>query len=60
MNAPLTLDEIFYATWNAGKLDARCRQSLQAKLTNGVTKEEQQALNRILHAVRRGWVEVDA
>ena len=59
MYAPTpTLDEVFYTALNTQKLDARCRQSLKAMLMNDASPEEQRIVNRILHAVRRGWVEV--
>ena len=54
------LDEIFYTAWNTNKLDTQGRQGLQALLANGANAEELRIVNRILHAVRRGWVEVVA
>ena len=54
------LDEVFYTAWNTNKLDTRSRQGLQALLVNGINPEEQQVVNRILHAVRRGWVKIVA
>lgn len=54
------LDEVFYTAWNTNKLDARSRQGLKDLLVNGISREEQQIVNRILHAVRRGWVKVVA
>ena len=58
MYATIALDEVFYKTCSTQKLDTRCRQSLQAMLTNGLSPEEQRIVNRILHAIRRGWIEV--
>lgn len=54
------LSEVFYTAWNTNKLDARGRQRLRSLLIDGANPEEQQIVNRILHAVRRGWVEVVA
>ena len=56
----LVLDEIFYIVWNTRKLDTKCRQRLKAMLVEGINREEQQMVNRILHAIRRGWVDVVA
>lgn len=55
-----TLDEVFYTAWNTSKLDASSHRGLQTLLTIGANAEEQRVANRLLHAVRRGWIEVVA
>ena len=60
MYATIALDEVFYETCSTQKLDARCRQSLQAMLLNGLSPDDQRIVNRMLHAIRCGWIQVVA
>ena len=60
MNAALALDEVFYTAWNTSKLDAHNHKGLQALLANGANAEERRIVNRLLYAVRRGWIEIIA
>ena len=52
------LGEAFSTAWNTRKLDVKGRQRLQDKLIDGASMEEQKIINRMLHAIRRGWIEV--
>ena len=54
----LSLDELFYNVWNTGKIGVRERASLMSVLLGGASPEEKAAIDRILHAVRRGWIEM--
>ena len=54
----ITLDEIFYRVWRSGQVVEGDRLGLLSILLRGATHEEQVAINRMLHAIRRGWIRV--
>ncbi len=58
-NSELTLAEVFFQVYQQGKIDRNHRQYLRATLLNEqISQEEQTAINRLLYAVRRGWLQV--
>ncbi len=58
-NSELTLAEVFFQIYQQGKIDRNHRQHLKATLLNEhISEEEQTAINRLLYAVRRGWLQV--
>ena len=55
----VTLAEVFFQVYQQGRIDKDHRQYLKATLLKeSVSEEEQTAINRLLYAVRRGWLEV--
>lgn len=59
MNAESTLAEVFFQVYQQGRIDREHRQHLRSTLLKeSVSEEEQTAINRLLYAVRRGWLEV--
>jgi hypothetical protein len=59
LKQPLALDEMFARVWNAGHLTRTERQTLMSVvLSNNLSPEEEDVLNRIFHAVRRGWLKI--
>ena len=60
LNTEATLAEVFFQVYQQGKIDRDHRQQLRATLLKeSVSEEEQTAINRLLYAVRRGWLKVD-
>jgi hypothetical protein len=58
-NSELTLAEVFFQVYQQGRIDKHHRQHLRATLLNEhISQEEQTAINRLLYAVRRGWLQV--
>ncbi|NMG61071.1 hypothetical protein E1H12_21800 [Geitlerinema sp. P-1104] len=58
-NQPIPLDEMFARVWNLGHLTRAERQTLKSVvLSNSLSSEDQDVLNRIFHAVRRGWLKI--
>ncbi len=58
-NSELTLAEVFFQVYQQGRIDRNHRQHLRATLLKEqVSEEEQTAINRLLYAVRRGWLQV--
>lgn len=56
----LPIAELFFQAWCSGKLAADERYSLQAALlADGIDKDELRAIDRLIHAVRRGWLEME-
>ncbi|MEB3826823.1 hypothetical protein [Phormidium sp. CCY1219] len=50
--------EVFGQAWNVGVLSRRDRQTLMsALLENSLNPEEHDAVDRLFHAVRRGWIQ---
>jgi hypothetical protein len=51
--------EVFGQAWNAGSLTVNEREGLMAALLeNSLNSDDCAAINRLLHAVRRGWIKV--
>ncbi|MCT7982581.1 hypothetical protein NG796_04675 [Laspinema sp. A4] len=51
--------EVFGQAWNAGFLTITEREGLMAALLeNTLNCEDYAAIDRLLHAVRRGWIKV--
>ena len=54
-----TLAEVFFQIYQQGKIESDHRQHLrETLLKESVSDEEQTAMNRLLYAVRRGWLEI--
>jgi hypothetical protein len=56
-NGPIA--ELFYQVCRAGHLTRGDRQRIMSAFLSGaLTDEEKSAINRLIHAVRRGWLKV--
>jgi hypothetical protein len=56
----LTISEIFCQIWRSGKITYLERWGLMsALLKDSLTEDEMDAINRLLHAVRRGWLRIE-
>lgn len=54
-----TIAEVFGQAWNDGKLTANERTDLMfALLEQELNSEDYDAIDRLLHAVRRGWIQM--
>ncbi|MCT7951481.1 hypothetical protein NG798_16890 [Ancylothrix sp. C2] len=54
-----TLPELFANVWKQGMMTASNRQSIKsALLTGSLSETELRIINRMLYAVRRGWLRV--
>jgi len=52
-----SLDEVFANVWTSGCLTRSHRQALMsALLHNGLSLEERNLIDRLVYAVRRGWL----
>ena len=58
MNQPIS--EIFFQIWCSGRITRTDRHGLKSALLEEVLdQEDQAAIDRLLHAVRRGWLLVE-
>lgn len=54
-----TIAELVFQAYHSGLLTRTHRQQLRcAILEETLTEEDQTAINRLLHAVRRGWLKI--
>lgn len=54
-----TISEIFYQIWQTKQISARHRWGLRSALMqDSLSEDERDAIDRLLHAVRRGWLQV--
>ncbi|MFM9268444.1 hypothetical protein [Tychonema sp. BBK16] len=54
-----TIAELVFQVYHSGLLTQTHRKQLREVLLNDcLTEEDQTAINRLLHAVRRGWLKV--
>jgi len=54
-----TIAELVFQVYHSGLLTPTNRQQLKTALLNDcLTEEDQTAINRLLHAVRRGWLKI--
>ncbi|MEG3938016.1 MULTISPECIES: hypothetical protein [unclassified Microcoleus] len=54
-----SIAELVFQVYHSGLLTPTHRLQLQTALLNDrLTEEDQTAINRLLHAVRRGWLKV--
>ena len=54
-----TIAELVFQVYHSGLLTGTNRQQLRTALLNDcLSEEDQTAINRLLHAVRRGWLKV--
>lgn len=57
--ATTTFSELTARVWNSGSISHSERRYLRSfLLENPLTDEDRAALDRLLHAVRRGWIEI--
>lgn len=55
-----TISEIFYQIWQTGHITPRHRWGLMSALMqDSLTQDERDAIDRLLHAVRRGWLRLE-
>ncbi|MBK4730798.1 hypothetical protein JJD41_13120 [Oxynema sp. CENA135] len=55
----LTISEIFCEIWRSGEITHLERWGLMSALLKGsLSREEMETINRLIHAVRRGWLRV--
>ena len=51
--------DLFGQAWNSGWLTLTARHALRAALLDcSLTEDDQAAIDRLLHAVRRGWLKI--
>ncbi|MCT7974632.1 hypothetical protein [Laspinema olomoucense] len=56
---PCNLSELFFQIYWSGRLTQEHRQSLRATLLkDSLSEEEQSSINRLIYAVRRGWLKL--
>ncbi len=61
LNTEATMAEVYFRVYQQGKIDRYHRQQLRATLLKeSVSEQEQTAINRMLYAVRRGWLKVES
>lgn len=54
-----TIAELVFQVYHSGLLTQTHRKQLRTVLLNDcLSEEDQTAINRLLHAVRRGWLKV--
>lgn len=54
-----TLSELAAQVWNSGKISSQDRQFLRSLFTEHLPSEDEiAAVDRLLHAIRRGWIEM--
>ncbi len=54
-----TVADIFGQAWSSGRITYSARQQLQAAFLNEVlSDDEYAAVDRLFHAVRRGWLKM--
>ena len=57
--SPVPVAELFGEAWNYGYLTLNQRLALQNLLLNlSVNSEDRDAIDRLLHAVKRGWLKI--
>ncbi len=55
-----TVSEIFYQIWQTKQISPRHRWGLMSALMqDSLSEDERDAIDRLLHAVRRGWLQVE-
>ncbi|MCC5899886.1 MAG: hypothetical protein JJU32_18460 [Phormidium sp. BM_Day4_Bin.17] len=53
----ITLSELAARVWNSGKISSQDRQVLRSLFLNNFPSDEDiAAVDRLLHAIRRGWI----
>lgn len=57
----MQVSELFFQIWRSGKITRTDRYSLRAALLEeSLSEEDKAAIDRLLHAVRRGWLLLDS
>ncbi|USR90265.1 hypothetical protein NEA10_15635 [Phormidium yuhuli AB48] len=55
----ISLSELAAQVWNSGKISSQERQVLRSLFLNHLLSDEEiAAIDRLLHAIRRGWITV--
>lgn len=56
----MPLAELFFKAWCSGKIDSQERSNLRDALLYGtLSQDDLRAIDRLIHAVRRGWLEME-
>ncbi len=56
---PIAIGEIFAQSWNSGQISRQNRYKLKwALLVDWLSEEELAAIDRLVHAVKRGWLRI--
>lgn len=50
--------ELFYQVSHSGNLTRKDSHGLRALCESTLTEDDRDAVNRLLHAIRRGWVRI--
>ncbi|WP_017660630.1 hypothetical protein [Baaleninema simplex] len=59
LSQPATLDEMFACVWTEGYLTRDQRKTLMSVvLSSAISDRDREVLDRIFHAVRRGWLKL--
>lgn len=59
LSPPLTIAEVFSQAWYSGAMSRRDWHGLRSVLSDSqVSEEEVRAIDRMLYAVKRGWVKL--
>ena len=59
LDSSSAITELFSQVCQAGHLTRSDRQRIMSAFLNGgITDEEKAAINRLIHAVRRGWLQL--
>lgn len=54
-----TVSELFFQVYRSGRLTTNQRQHLRSSLLQeSLSEEEQTAIDRLIYAVRRGWLKM--
>ncbi|MDC0831538.1 hypothetical protein POG22_00750 [Geitlerinema sp. CS-897] len=59
ISSTIAISEVVVRVWRSGCLTLSERQALRTVLLeNRMSEEDRAAIDRLLHAVRRGWIEM--
>ncbi|MCW6049026.1 hypothetical protein QUB60_05005 [Microcoleus sp. A2-C5] len=53
-----TIAELFYQITHSGNLTRTESHGLRALCESALTEDDRDSVNRLLHAIRRGWVRI--
>ncbi|NJK28295.1 MAG: hypothetical protein HC925_07180 [Coleofasciculaceae cyanobacterium SM2_3_26] len=59
LQSPSPFSDLFFNIWHSGQLTPGDRNSLKSFLLQDcLDTSERDAIDRVLHAIRRGWIQV--
>ena len=58
LKSDCTIAELFYQVTHSGNLTRSESHGLRALCESTLGQDDQDAVNRLLHAIRRGWVRI--